>query len=89
MARRSRLRPLPRARGAALHPETPRGAPAPAPPESQDSYDVALRECVRRVRDWGGAEKAECRFERPLDQMDFGQRHCDARCASMARASGP
>jgi len=67
-------------------PEAP--ASPPAPLEAQDSYDVALRECVRRVRDSGGAEKAECRFERPLDQMDFGQRHCDARCASMARAFG-
>ncbi len=53
--------------------------PAPAP----DPYTVALRECIVRVRDSGGAEAPACHFQRPLDQMDFGQRHCDATCADL------
>jgi hypothetical protein len=33
-----------------------------------------------------------CRFDRPLDDMEFGQRHCNERCAlqtGLARDAGP
>jgi hypothetical protein len=55
----------------------------PALSPAPDPYANALRECIRRVRDSAGAEAPACQFERPLDQMDFGQRHCDATCARL------
>jgi hypothetical protein len=54
---------------------------APPPPPPPDPYLLALGNCVRRVRDDGQAPV--CSFFRPLDQMDFGQRHCDAKCAEL------
>jgi hypothetical protein len=36
------------------------------------------------VRD--GDPIPHCRFFRPLDEMDFGQKHCDSRCAELTRA---
>jgi hypothetical protein len=66
----------------------PRAWSAPPPPSPRprvpDSYDIALSQCVRRVRESGGTAPAVCWFERPLDLMDFGQRHCNMRCASMS-----
>ncbi|HLK37626.1 MAG TPA: hypothetical protein VKU41_12790 [Polyangiaceae bacterium] len=66
-------------------------APAPAPAASAATaspampraypYVVALGDCIRRVRD--GDDTPACRFLRPLDAMDFGQRHCDAKCREL------
>jgi hypothetical protein len=56
-------------------------SPASRPPEP-DSFERALQDCVLRVRESGGAEAAKCRFDAPIDHMDFGQRHCDERCAA-------
>jgi hypothetical protein len=58
--------------------------PPPAPVHEPDTFERVLRECIERVRDSGGDEPAKCRFDRPLDEMDFGQRHCDAQCAAVA-----
>jgi hypothetical protein len=60
-------------------------ASAPALPKPQDPYERALRACIYGVLDRG--EPPACRFDRPLDDMDFGQRHCDKRCAA-ATAGG-
>ncbi len=57
-------------------------APPPPPVHVPDGFERALRDCVERVRDSGGDAPAKCHFDRPLDEMDFGQRHCDARCAA-------
>jgi hypothetical protein len=57
------------------------GPPPPPPTRPPDPFVLALGECVQRVRD-GEAEPA-CRFFRPLDEMDFGQKHCDAKCAEL------
>jgi hypothetical protein len=65
------------------------GAAAPAPAHHDDPYDAALRDCVRRMRESGGVGPAICHFERPLDDMDFGQRHCDSRCAALGGRMGP
>jgi hypothetical protein len=54
-------------------------APAAAPP---NPFERTLSECVARVRESGGAKPAICEFPRPLDQMDFGQVHCNSKCAS-------
>ena len=58
-------------------PPTPR---VPAP----DPYAFILRDCLLRVRDSGGSEPAVCHFDRPLDQMGFGQSHCNAKCAELS-----
>ena len=39
-----------------------------------------------------GTTAVQRRFDRPLDDMDFGQRHCNERCAlqtAVARDAGP
>lgn len=51
--------------------------PLPRP----DPFTLALGDCVRSVRE--DDAQPTCRFFRPLDEMDFGQRHCDARCAEL------
>jgi hypothetical protein len=57
-------------------------SPSSSPPvRVPDTFERALRDCIDRVRDSGGGQPARCRFDYPLDDMDFGQRHCDARCA--------
>jgi hypothetical protein len=72
----------------ATHPP-PQGAPpaggaaaASAPP---DPYFFALADCIHRAR--GGEGPSLCRFASPLDQMDFGQKHCDTRCVELAGMS--
>jgi hypothetical protein len=70
------------------HHRPPQAAPgaasiAPPPP---DPYFFALADCIHRVR--SGDASSGCRFTRPLDQMDFGQKHCDARCAELAGPTG-
>jgi hypothetical protein len=66
-------------------------APTPLPPpKPEDPYDRALRACIAGVRERG--DPPVCRFDRPLDDMDFGQRHCNARCALqtvLARDAAP
>jgi hypothetical protein len=57
----------------------------PLPTIPEDPFTVALHECIRRVRE--EARPPICPFFRPLDAMDFGQRHCDARCAELSGAS--
>jgi hypothetical protein len=61
-------------------------APPPAPPKPQDPYERALRACIYGVLDRG--EPPACRFDRPLDDMDFGQRHCNERCATATGGGG-
>jgi hypothetical protein len=57
-------------------------APGPTPPQPlEDPYDAAVQACIRRV--WASGDEAVCQFDPPFDQMDFGQHHCDAKCASM------
>jgi hypothetical protein len=56
--------------------------PSSPPARAPDPFEVTLNQCVMRVRASGGA--AVCHFQRPLDQMDFGQLHCNARCAAEA-----
>jgi hypothetical protein len=56
-------------------------APGPVPPQPLDPYDAALRTCIRQV--WTSGHEAVCHFDPPFDQMDFGQHHCNAKCASM------
>jgi hypothetical protein len=56
--------------------------PPPLPTRLPDSFERVLGECVLRVRESGGSAPAVCRFDRPLDDMDFGQLHCNARCAA-------
>jgi tetratricopeptide (TPR) repeat protein len=57
-------------------------AAATSIPSLPDPYIFVLVECVLRTRD---GDPAVCRFPRPLDQMDFGQKHCDAMCAKLTR----
>jgi tetratricopeptide (TPR) repeat protein len=60
----------------------PRAPSSPPPPPSPpDPYFVVLGECIRRVRE--GDTRPACSFSRPLDQMGFGQAHCNARCAEL------
>jgi hypothetical protein len=61
-------------------------AQGPAPPtfRAPDPLARALRACVADVVE-SGAKTAVCHFDRPLDEMGFGQRHCDELCA---RATG-
>jgi hypothetical protein len=59
---------------------------APSPPPAPDPFAFVLHDCILRVRDSGGAEPAMCRFDRPLDEMGFGQSHCDARCSALTEA---
>jgi hypothetical protein len=61
-------------------------AQGPAPPtfRAPDPLARALRACVADVVE-SGAKTAVCHFDRPLDEMVFGQRHCDELCA---RATG-
>jgi hypothetical protein len=61
-------------------------APPPAQPKPQDPYERALRACIYGVLDRG--ERPACRFDRPLDDMDFGQRHCDERCGAATGGGG-
>jgi hypothetical protein len=58
--------------------------PAPPPFRAPDPLARALRACVADVVE-SGAKTAVCHFDRPLDEMVFGQRHCDELCA---RATG-
>jgi hypothetical protein len=81
-ALRSRRSPGPFAGTAPTAQVSPPPPPAPVP----DTFERALRDCIERVRDSGGDAPAVCRFDRPLDEMDFGQRHCDARCAEESRS---
>ena len=64
-------------------PATPSAPPSASP--SSDPYFFALADCIRRARD--GELPPVCHFASPLDQMDFGQKHCDARCADLADVS--
>jgi hypothetical protein len=59
--------------------------PSPSPPPL-DPFASVLRDCILRVRDSGGSEPAVCHFEPPLDEMGFGQNHCDAKCAALTEA---
>lgn len=52
----------------------PSTASAPA-----DPFRLVLQQCIARVRESG--ELPICQFTRPLDEMTFGQQHCDERCA--------
>jgi hypothetical protein len=52
-------------------------------PTPADPFTLALGDCVRRVREAEDVAHPVCRFFRPLDQMDFGQKHCDAKCAEL------
>ena len=61
--------------------QPPRRPLAPAAVPSAYPYVVALDDCIRRVRDGDGSPA--CRFFRPLDEMDFGQRHCDSKCREL------
>jgi hypothetical protein len=61
----------------------PPASTAPATSSGIDPYQITLLDCMRRTRD--GEPHAACRFARPLDEMDFGQKHCDAKCAELAR----
>jgi TRAP-type C4-dicarboxylate transport system substrate-binding protein len=66
-------------------PPPPLVSPPPSPSaRAPDSFEVTLNQCVMRVRASGGADPAVCHFQRPLDQMDFGQLHCNARCKAEA-----
>jgi TRAP-type transport system periplasmic protein len=68
------------AKGQQPRPSVP---PPPSPPaRTPDSFEVALRQCIASARASGTAPV--CHFQRPLDQMDFGQWHCDVRCAAEA-----
>ena len=58
-------------------------APSALPPP--DPYFFALADCIHRARE--GEAPSVCRFSRPVDQMDFGQKQCDARCAELAHAA--
>jgi hypothetical protein len=58
--------------------------PATRPP---DSFQRALRACIINVVESGG--EAVCHFERPLDEMDFGQKHCNDRCARAVVSKPP
>jgi hypothetical protein len=69
----------PSPREPASRPSEAAAAPAARPP---NPFERTLSECVARVRESGGAKPAICEFPRPLDQMDFGQVHCNAKCAS-------
>jgi hypothetical protein len=59
--------------------------PSPSPP-SPDPFASVLHDCILRVRDSGGSEPTVCHFEPPLDEMGFGQSHCDAKCAALTEA---
>jgi hypothetical protein len=63
----------------ARYPRQPVAEPPPGV-----AFTSTLKECIARVRRTGGSEPPVCRFPRPLDEMDFGQQHCDARCANGA-----
>jgi hypothetical protein len=67
-------------------PEPARLRPAPPAPElapHDDPFAFALHDCIARVRDSGGSDPPVCHFDRPLDEMTFGQTHCDAKCAML------
>jgi hypothetical protein len=69
-------------------PPRPIAAPGPEAPSAfrpLDPYFFALADCIRRARE--GDARSVCRFSSPLDQMDFGQKHCDERCAELAAMS--
>jgi hypothetical protein len=64
-------------------------APKPVNPAEQrvppsDPYWNALADCIYRVRASG--QQPTCHFFRPLDQMAFGQKHCDEKCAALTGA---
>jgi hypothetical protein len=74
-----RQRPAPQA------PWAPRKGGPPVPPvPPPDPYGFFLHDCILRVRDSGGSEPPVCHFDRPLDEMGFGQSHCDAKCAELS-----
>jgi hypothetical protein len=81
MANRRTTRRSARAKRRPFHVPIGAAVPAPIPSQPLDPYDAALQTCIRRVRDSG--DEAVCRFDPPFDEMDFGQRHCNAKCASM------
>lgn len=61
---------------------TPKASTSDAgPARPPDPYMMALADCFSRVRDSG--QQPACRFFRPLDEMSFGQKHCDAKCAEL------
>jgi hypothetical protein len=57
--------------------------PLPVAAHTPDSLELVLHNCVVAVRETSAPPV--CHFDRPLDEMDFGQRHCDEQCA---RATG-
>jgi hypothetical protein len=61
-------------------------APPPPSPPPPDPFASVLHDCILRVRDSGGSEPTVCHFEPPLDEMGFGQSHCDAKCAALTEA---
>ncbi len=65
----------------------PATAPPATPPRPTDPFARALRACIRDVMESGGGAPAVCHFDRPLDEMDFGQRHCNERCAQLTGVS--
>jgi hypothetical protein len=91
---RSRLQPppvnLPPLSPVTVPPSSTASTALPAPPKTEDPYERAPRLCIAGIREHGGPPV--CRFDRPLDDMDFGQRHCNERCAlktAVARDAGP
>jgi tetratricopeptide (TPR) repeat protein len=65
----------------ALPSATPAAPSANPPPSPADPYFLVLGQCIRRVRE--GDTRPACSFFHPLDQMTFGQSHCDVRCAEL------
>lgn len=66
---------------------TPPPKIAPPPPAPPDAYFFVLADCIHRARE--GERHAVCRFSRPIDQMNFGQTHCDERCAALSGTVAP
>src|SRR5579883_1110128 len=67
------------------HPPDRAMSVAPSASPLPDPYFFALAECIHRARE--GDARSTCRFSSPLDEMDFGQKHCDLRCAELAGGS--
>jgi hypothetical protein len=71
----------------------PAPAPSVAPPiHKPDAFELALASCITGV--WQANAPPVCHFARPLDDMGFGQRHCDERCrrvtgGTVTSAAGP
>lgn len=67
----------------------PRSVTAGPPPRLPDSFETTLHACIADVIESGGAAPAVCHFNRPLDEMDFGQKHCNERCARATGTASP